>query len=98
MISAQRREHIESILRKELGPFGYSASTMEVRNDSGGDPAIFIVARFDDPTRLPPSHVTTDAMVALGDALRAEGDERFPYLDYVYPDEPVEDEAADAEA
>lgn len=94
MISAQRREQIETVLRRELGPFGYAASTMEDRPDSGGDLAIFIVARFEDPTALPPSHVTTHAMVALGDALRAEGDERFPYLDYVYPDEPVEDEAA----
>lgn len=94
MISAQRREQIEAVLRTELGPFGYAASTMEDRPDSSGDPAIFIVASFDDPTKLPPSHITTDALVTLGDILRAEGDERFPYLDYVYPEEPIEDEAA----
>lgn len=94
MISAQRRKQIEAVLRQELGPFGYAASTMDDRHDSGGDPAIFIVASFDDPTKLPPSHITTDAMLALGDVLRAEGDDRFPYLDYVYPEEPIEDEAA----
>lgn len=94
MISAQRREQIEAVLRKELGPFGYVASKMEDRPDSVGEPAIFIVASFADPMRLPPTHVTTDAMVALGDALRTEGDERFPYLDYAYPEEPIEDEAA----
>ncbi len=94
MISAQRREEIEAVLRRELGRFGYLSSTMEDRRDSVGEPAIFIVASFADPSKLPPTHVTTDAMLALGDALRAEGDERFPYLNYRYPEEPIEDEAA----
>jgi hypothetical protein len=94
MINTQIREQIEAVLKTQLGNWGYAGAKVEDRPDSDGDPAIFIVANFKDPSRLPPSRVTTDAMVALRDALLAAGDERFPYLNYVYPDEPTSTEAA----
>lgn len=94
MVSAQIKDAIEQVLQSELRPWGYRNAEIFDRTDHYGDPAIFIVATFDNPARLPPSEATTNAMVALLDEVRSRGDERIPYLDYVYPQHPTEDEAA----
>lgn len=95
-ISAEVLALIEDVLVKTLGPHfaGFSVSPNRPR-DSDGDPALFIVARFDPADALPPSRAMIDAMVAIREDLLARGDERLPYVDFVYPDErPSSDEAA----
>ena len=95
MVSAQVAEVIDSALRSTLSAWGYAGCDVDARPDHYGDPALFIKAHFDPPAPLPSSRATADAMVALSQKLREIGDERFPFLDYDYPEElPADDEAA----
>lgn len=86
---------IEDVLIASLGPHyaGFSISPDRAR-DHDGDPALFIVARFDPPDALPSSRDRIAASLALRDRLLEKGDERLPYLQYDYPPDPVSDEAA----
>ncbi len=94
VVDARTADLIEATLRESLISQGYLGATVETWRDYDGEPALSIVARLDPPGRVPPSEVTTGAMVALSNALLAIGDPRVPYLDYVFPEQPIEDEAA----
>jgi hypothetical protein len=70
----------DRILRKELGKFGYQRTEVRSGFDHSDEPAVYVDAVLG--VGAPPLEATTffDAHAALGRALLAEGEERFPYF------------------
>jgi len=70
----------DRVLRRELGKFGYQRTEVRSGFDHSDEPAAYVDAVLG--VDAPPLEPTTffDAHAALGRALLAEGEERFPYF------------------
>lgn len=80
MNNAEIRDVAERVLHAELGKFGFERAEVHSGVDQDGDPAIFIDAILAPGTPPLPGNVVGDAHFALGQALLAKGEARFPYL------------------
>ena len=93
MVDASTHELVDGVLRAGLGRYDFERSDIVARRDQDNEPALFIIAHFKQAGTIPASLDTAKAMSVLRRRLLDRGDERFPYLDYVFPREPA-DEAA----
>ena len=78
----------QRVLGASLHGAGFDAAHVEARPNSAGEDALFITVRFKPGAGVTGGGVTGEAMVALGHALEAAGEHRFPYLIYAFPDDP----------
>jgi hypothetical protein len=80
MNDADIRLVADRVLRKELGKFGYQRTEVRTGFDHSDEPAVYVDAVLG--VGAPPLEPTTffDTHAALGRALLAEGEQRFPYF------------------
>jgi hypothetical protein len=83
----------ERVLRPRLGPLGLDRVAVAVGRDHDGDPAIFVHVHYGRGSAVPSGQMLSDAHGALHEALQAEGEERFPYLDHRFSNDEEFDEA-----
>lgn len=87
MISIELRQTIERVLEENLKDIGYVGADIVEDIDQDGDPILEIdvnyrkVGAWVDPTP------TFGLSVAVRDALRAIGENRFPHLKHFFPDD-----------
>ncbi|MFN3685235.1 hypothetical protein [Salinarimonas sp.] len=86
MTEEEIRGVVEPILRRHLEPFGFEAAEVASGRDHGGNPAIFISARYrpTDPEEAGKARI--HASLAVRDALESRGEERYPYIRHLIPD------------
>ena len=71
----------DRVLQEQLGKYGYMGAEVRSGLDHSDEPAVYVKALLGEggpamePTTLMSAHL------ALSDALLAEGEERFPYLE-----------------
>jgi hypothetical protein len=83
----------DDVLRPLLGPLGLENVEVSARQDHDGEPALFISAHYREGSKVPKGTVLLKALGVLHEALRASGEERFPYLDHRFAhDEDFEQE------
>ncbi|HEX5846546.1 MAG TPA: hypothetical protein VFY53_09790 [Rhodoplanes sp.] len=87
-------ETVEQALRDAVGSAALDHADVTEGLDHDGEPALFVTAHYR------PGTDTVDQTAALStvrDRLLAAGENRFPYMNHVYPDDPLadDDEAAD---
>lgn len=75
------------VLSRELAGAGFASAKVEARPDHEGEDAVYVTITFRPDAPGTTGKTTTEAMVALMQALRAQGDDRFPYFVYNYPDD-----------
>ncbi len=88
MKQAEIRDLAEQVLSRVLPAAPFEGVTAELRPNHADEDSIFITVHYRPGVGGTAGRVTGDALVALRDALRERGEERFPYLTYVYPDDP----------
>ena len=87
-------EIVEQALREALGPAALDRVEVAEGMDHDGEDALFVTVRYRpgldpiDPTK---------AQGLVRDRLLAAAEKRFPYMNYIYPDDPLaeDDKAAD---
>ncbi len=79
----------ERVLKPMLAPVGFVSSDVEAKPDQSGDDALYVTVHFAAGSPIASGKILIDAGVALHDALTTEGDPRFPYFRYDYPDDPA---------
>ena len=67
------------VLQRELGPYVVATEVRE-DNDHTGEPALFFVALLDESAPIELTDRFVKGQVRLRDALQAQGEMRFPYL------------------
>ncbi|HLH11744.1 MAG TPA: hypothetical protein VKV77_07700 [Methylovirgula sp.] len=77
----------QRILREKLGPFGFSEARVNAGLDHDGEPALFVDAIFQPNAPNIGGRASSEALVALRNALLEKDEERFPYLLLRYPDD-----------
>ena len=89
-------EELERALRKALGSFGLDHVELREGFDHDGEAAVFVTAFLQPHAPPMPGEISGSANIAVSQALRKAGDERFSYLYIRRPDDerPVEEEAA----
>ncbi|GJE00445.1 hypothetical protein [Methylobacterium isbiliense] len=80
---------VNEVLRDILGATGFVHADVEPYVDHAGDKALRVVAHFGPGTAPSAERPTVRAMGALRGALLDRDEERFPYLDYAFPDDRV---------
>ena len=97
MTTEEVRVLADQVLNETLGSSGFARSTVEAGVDHDGDKALFVTAHFKPRSGVTAGKASLDAMSGLRTSLLDKGEDRFPYLDYDYPDDerPVADEVAD---
>ena len=84
-------------LRPLLGPLGMERIEVEAKDDQSGIPALYISAFYRKGSKAPKGELQMKALVDVGRALQAAGEERFPYVDHRFWHEGFEPEDDDAE-
>lgn len=75
------------ILGRALSEAGFARAVAVARPDHEGEDALYVTVTFVPNAPTTTGKATTAAMVELIDALKTNGDARFPYLVYDYPDD-----------
>lgn len=78
----------ERVLASTLPGAPFESVTTDLRPNHADEDSIFVTVRYRAGRGGTSAGATADATIALRDALRAAGEERYPYLSYVYPDDP----------
>ena len=81
------RRLADEVLRRTLGPYGFTRSEVASGFDHDGDPSLFVVAHFNARHGVTPGRASVDAQSGLRDALAEQGEDRFPYIRHRYVDE-----------
>jgi hypothetical protein len=84
-------------LRPLLGPLGMERLEVEAKDDQSGTPALYISVFFRKGSKAPKGELQMKALVEIGRALEAAGEQRFPYVDHRFWHEEFEPEDDDAE-
>ena len=74
-------------LGRTLSEAGFDRASVEARPDHLGEDALYVTVRFRLAAPVARGRLMADAMLSLIDALIAQGDVRFPYFIYDYPDD-----------
>ncbi|NEU14447.1 hypothetical protein G3T14_20295 [Methylobacterium sp. BTF04] len=78
---------VQEALSETLGPFGFDRADVRPYVDHAGDDALSIVAHFKPSAAPIAERPSARAMGALRKRLLDDGEERFPYLSFFFPDE-----------
>ena len=79
----------DQILGRELGASGFTNADIESGFDHDGDPSLYVTVHFKPRSGVTEGAASTTAHAALRRRLLEEGEERFPYFRYRYPDDEV---------
>ncbi|WP_298959482.1 hypothetical protein [uncultured Methylobacterium sp.] len=97
------KDEIEAIanevLTGHLAASGYDKVEVRPGYDHDDDPSLFVTALFKPGSGITGGRESNAAHAALWMALREKGEERFPYLNFRYPDDEIlgDDEDSDVE-
>ena len=83
----------DKILMPILGPAGFTTSAVTAHADHDGEDSLFVVVHFSPDAEVASGRAYLDAQVAMADALFNRGENRFPYLEYDYPQDLWSDES-----
>ena len=86
----------DDVLGPLLGPVGFTNASVEARPDHAGEESWYITAHFEPGSAIASGSDYLRAQVAVEDALKAEGDHRFPYFRYISADDPLAFDEAEA--
>lgn len=90
MTDDQIRKIVTPLLRKALAESGYRSVTVESETDFDGNPVVRIVASVTSEDI--PAETLINAQHEIRSVLMEKGDDRFVFLDAVYPHEEFVDE------
>jgi hypothetical protein len=85
-------EIIEHALRDALGAKVLDRVEVTEGIDHDGEAALFVTVHYRSGTDTVDQ---TAALSSVRDRLRTAGENRFPYMNHVYPDDPLTDDEAD---
>jgi hypothetical protein len=81
MNDAQIQAIADRVLRDALGKFRYERAEIRSGLDYSDEPAVYVYAVLGEGAPQLEPKVLMNANVALSDALLAQGEDRFPYLE-----------------
>jgi len=92
MTSTKLAETVEKALRDAVGA---AVDRVDVAEgyDHDGEPALFVTVRYRSGTDTVNQ---TKAQGMVRERLQEAGEERFPYMNHIYPDDPLADDGEDA--
>lgn len=79
----------DEILTRYLAASGYERVEVRPGYNQSDEPSLFVVAHMKPGSGVTGGKESNAANAALWLALREKGEERFPYLDFDYPDDEV---------
>ena len=82
----------DEVLTRHLAASGYERAELRAGYDHGDDPALLFTAYFKPGAGMTGGAESSAAHVALRMTLLEKGEERFPYLRFIYADDFVGDE------
>lgn len=86
------------VLRETLGPHGFAHADVQAAPDFDGEPSLRVTAHFKPQAGITSGEASTRALSSLRQRLIENGEERFPYIRYDYPDDEVlEDDPLDSD-
>lgn len=77
------------VLRETLGPHGFAHAEVRPAPDFDGEPSLYVTAHFKPQAGVTNGEASTRALSSLRKRLLDQGEERFPYIRYDYPDDEV---------
>ena len=77
------------VLAGILGEAGFDHVDVRLGSDHDGDASFFVTAHFRPSSGVTDGALSMKAHTALWTRFLAAGEERFPYLDFRYPDDEV---------
>lgn len=77
---------VDRILRDHLGAIGFDGADVAFGRDHEGDESILITARFKRASDPSSSLPMLDVLGSLRRTLLDEGEDRFPYVEYAFPE------------
>ena len=89
MVEADVKNLADQVASRHLAPWGFAGSDVEAREDHDGDVALFVTLHFRAGSRVADGRAYSDTLTGLRQALLMQGEDRFPYLTYDYPDDPA---------
>ncbi len=78
----------DQVLQPILGPVGFMSADVEERENHAGEDAFFVKVHFAPGSTVADGWTYTDALMGVREALLARGEQRFPYLQWTYPEDP----------
>lgn len=87
MNEAEAQAIAQRVLQQKLGPFGFVEAVVHAGLDHDEEPALFVDAIFQPSAPNIGGLASSEALVALRNALQERGEQRFPYLSLRYPDD-----------
>lgn len=97
MTKDEVRALADAVLMPILGPIGFTASEVAEREDWTGEDALYVSVHFAPGFEIAGGDVYGDAIMTMREALERQGEQRFPYLLWRFPDDPGEGAPDDAE-
>lgn len=79
----------DEILTRYLTECGYERVEVRAGYNQSDEPSLFVVAHMKPGSGVTGGKESNAANAALRMALLARGEERFPYLDFDYPDDEI---------
>jgi hypothetical protein len=87
----------DEVLTRHLAASGYERAELRAGYDHDDDPALLVTAHFKPGSEAAGGAESNAAHVALRMTLLGKGEERFPYLRFIYVDDLIGDEDEDDE-
>lgn len=78
---------IEDVLQQEMLQFGMTSVDVRIRADHSGEPSLWIEAHYGTDGEPIDPRVMAKLTTKVRDRLWALGEERFPYIQHLVPDE-----------
>ncbi len=79
----------DEILTRHLAASGYERVEVRPGYNQSDEPSLFVLAHMKPGSGVTGGKESNAANAALWLALREKGEERFPYLDFDYPDDEI---------
>lgn len=79
---------VTDVLARTMRDAGFESASVEAGPNHADEDALFVTVRFRPGAGVTRGRTTADALVSLRRALESQGEYRFPYLTYAYPDDP----------
>lgn len=90
MLTHEQINHVaDEVLRAKLGSYGFDHSDVADDVDFDGVDAVRITAHFRSGAELADGSLVIAAVTTLRTSLRQQGEERFAFVRYDYPDDDV---------
>lgn len=84
----------DEVLRPILGPAGFTSADVEERENHAGEDAFFVKVHFAPGSVVTEGRAYNDAQMSVWTALKTRGEQRFPYLEWTYPEDPDDEDGA----